>query len=145
VSDPTEDLAQLWEWFATSHCRGYSPLYEQIALAVARDRELLEWVRTAPPAAHLPQALLAAVHYVLLDGFEHPLAEVYAGRSDADPVPLFFDVCRERRDDVLALLGARHIQTNDCGRSAVIGPGLTWFASQLDGPFALVDVGASGG
>ena len=45
----------------------------------------------------------------------------------------------------MALLSTRHIQTNDCGRSALIGPGLTWLASQLSEPMALTDVGASAG
>jgi hypothetical protein len=145
MPDQLQALADLWEWFAQRQCRGYSPLYERISMAVASDTEVLEFVRAAPPAAHMPLALLAAVHYLLLDGYEHPLADVYAGRSDADPVPLFLDVCRTRRDDLAALLAVRRIQTNDCGRSAVIAPGLTWLAGQVPGPLALVDVGASAG
>ncbi|MGO9197919.1 MAG: DUF2332 domain-containing protein [Acidimicrobiales bacterium] len=145
MSDPTDDLAHLWQWFAETQFPGYSPLYEQIARAVAHEPELLEMVQAAPPAAHLPPTLLAAVHYLLLDGYEHPLADVYAGRSDADPAPLFLDVCRARRDDVATLLATRRIQTNECGRSALIGPGLTWLALELGGPFALVDVGTSAG
>jgi hypothetical protein len=145
MSDQIEALADLWEWFAATQCRGYSPLYERICGVVAQDREVLELVRAAPPAAHLPPALLAAVHYLLLDGLVHPLGDVYAGRSDADPAPLFVDLCRRHRADVAALLATRHIQTNDCGRSAVIGPALTWIAARLSGPFALVDVGASAG
>jgi hypothetical protein len=43
------------------------------------------------------------------------------------------------------ILGVRHIQTNDCGRSALIGPALTWLAAGMTGPFSLVDVGASAG
>jgi len=144
MSPPTDDFAQMWEWFAT-HCHDYSPLYERISAAIARDVELLEWVRSAPPAAHLPPALLAAVHYVLLEHPEHPLADVYAGRVEADPAPLFLDLCRTHRDEVMLLLVSRHIQTNDCGRSALIAPGLTWLASRLDHPLALVDVGASAG
>jgi hypothetical protein len=85
------------------------------------------------------------VHYLLLEGADHPLADVYAGRSDADPSPLFLDICHTRRDDILAILAVRHIQTNECGRSAVIGPGLTWLASRREGPYSLVDVGASAG
>ncbi len=134
----------MWEWFAM-HCHEYSPLYERISSAIAGDAELLAWVRSAPPTAHLPPALMAAVHYVLLENPGHPLAAVYAGQSDADPAPLFLDLCRTHRDEVMALLRTRHIQTNDCGRSALIGPGLTWLASQLNAPLALVDVGASAG
>lgn len=145
VRDELGPLAALWEWFAVSACHGYSPLYERIAASVAADPEILELVREAPPGAHLPPALLGAVHYVLLDGFEHPLADVYAGRSDADPVPLFAEVCRLRRHDIARLLATRTVQTNDCGRSAVIGPALTWLAARLRRPLALVDVGTSAG
>jgi hypothetical protein len=141
---PTEEFAHMWEWFS-AHCRTTSPLYERISLAVARDHEVLELVQAAPPSAHLPPALLAAVHYLILEGSTHPLADVYAGRSDADPGPLFLDFFRSRQRDVMALLAVRHIQTNECGRSAVIGPGLTWVASELRGPYSLVDVGASAG
>ncbi len=140
----TEDFALMWEWFST-HCRTTSPLYQHISAAVAGDDEVLELVQAAPPSAHLPPALLAAVHYLILEGSDHPLAAVYAGRSDAEPGPLFLDFFRARQADVLALLAFRHIQTNECGRSAIIGPGLTWVASQLEGPYALVDVGASAG
>ena len=144
MNDVSNDLGDLWNWFAEAQCRGYSPLYERIARGVARDPELLELVRAAPPAAHMPPVLLGAVHYLLLEGLEHPLHDVYSGRSDADPAPLFLDLCRTHRDAVVALLATRHTQTNDCGRSAVIGPGLTWIARQRHEPMALIDVGASG-
>jgi hypothetical protein len=144
MSDPTEDLAQMWAWFST-HCEATSPLYARISAAIAGDREILAFVRAAPPAAHLPPALLAAVHYLVLQGTDHPLAEVYAGRSGADPGPLFLDFFRRHREAIGAILAVRHIQTNECGRSAVIGPALTWLASRLPGPYALIDVGASAG
>jgi hypothetical protein len=145
VTDQLDDLARIWEWFGAESCRGYSPLYERIAASVARDPDILELVRRAPPACHLPLSLLAAVHALLLAGFDHPLAEVYAGRSDADPAPLFADVCRRRPDELIELMVARPVQTNECGRSALIGPALTWLAGRDLGPLALVDVGASAG
>ena len=104
VGDATDDLAVLWRWFGEQQFRGYSPIYERIAEAVAGDREVLELFGEAPPAAHLPMAPLGAVRYLLLDGLDHPLGEVYAGRSDADPGPLFLDLCRAERSDILALL-----------------------------------------
>jgi hypothetical protein len=140
-----DDLGPLWEWFGHHQFRGYSPLYERIAEVVARDQPVLDLVRASPPEAHLPPALLGAVHYLLLDGLDHPLADVYAGRSAADPAPLFLEVCHTHRDEVSELLAFRRVQTNDCGRSALIGPGLTWIADRIDGPFALIDVGASAG
>jgi hypothetical protein len=144
MSDPTEDFSRMWAWFST-HCEATSPLYARISSAVAGDRDILAFVRAAPPAAHLPPALLAAVHYLVLQGTEHPIADVYAGRSGADPGALFLDFCRTHRESIGAILAFRHIQTNECGRSAVIGPALTWLTSQRGGPYALIDVGASAG
>ena len=145
MGDAADDLAALWRWFADEQFRGYSPLYERIAEVVAGDRELLGILRQAPPAAHLPPAPLGAVRYLLLAGLDHPLGEVYAGRSAADPGPLFADVCRRERDALLELLETRRVQTNDCGRSALIGPALTWVAERIPGPLCLVDVGTSAG
>jgi hypothetical protein len=142
---PNDDLGRLWEWFAFHQFRGYSPLYERIASAVAHDEVVLNLVRSAPPEAHLPPALLGAVQYLLLDGLDHPLVDVYAGRSSVDPVPLFVNFCRTQRSELASLLAFRRVQTNECGRSALLGPGLTWLASRLEGPFDLIDVGASAG
>ena len=145
MTDTGEALAELWEWFAVNEFRGYSPLYERIALAVAGDAGLLDWVGRAPPAAHFPPVLLGAVHFLVLASPDHPLAEVYDGRSDRDPVPLFLELCATHRDELGALLATRQVQTNDCGRSALIAPGLSWVTARHPGPFALVDVGASAG
>src|SRR5436190_4525644 len=101
---PVGDLAGLWEQFADTSCREYSPLYDRISRAVARDRDLLDLVREAPGRSHQPLLLLAAVHFLVLGGLDHPLADVYAGRSDDDPGPLFRDVCLSHRGDVLDLL-----------------------------------------
>ncbi len=144
MSDATDTFVELWSWFST-HCQETSPLYGRICQAVSEDRELLEAVQQAPPESHMPTSLLAAVHYVLLDGLDHPLAAVYHGESEADPGPLFIDVCRSQHETIMDLLAFRLIQTNDCGRSALIAPGLTWVASRWDRPLAHIDVGASAG
>jgi hypothetical protein len=143
-SGTTDDFAHMWTWFAT-HCHDTSPLYERICLAVAGDRALLEYLRTVPPSAQLPPALLAAVHYLVIEGADTALAAIYAGEAHEDPGPPFLDFWRAQRDAVDRILATRHIQTNDCGRSALIAPALTWVASRFGRPLALVDVGASAG
>jgi hypothetical protein len=140
-----EDLAARWLRFADQECRGYSPLYERISRAVAGDAELLALVQRAPPSSHQPNLLLAAVHSLLLAGLAHPLADVYGGSSSADPVPLFRDFCLTHREAVSVLLASRHTQTNECGRSAVIVPALSWVSERHGRALALVDVGASAG
>jgi hypothetical protein len=138
-------LAELWTYFADTSCAGYSPLYDRISRAVAASPEMIELISEAPPRGHQPTVLLAAVHYLLLEGIDHPLESVYAGASDADPGPLFTDVCFRYRDRVLELLASRHTNTNEVGRSAVLGPALTTVAAELGAPLGLVDVGCSAG
>ena len=140
----TLSLADIWIWFARE-CDGYSPIYTRIARAVAADAELLTMVQQAPPRAHQPNVLLAAVHALLLGGLDHPLGAVYAGASDADPAPLFLALCREQWPEVLDLMTRHHTNTNEVGRSAVIGPALTAAAATTGAPIALIDVGCSAG
>ena len=141
----TEELGRIWEWFADTSCRDYSPLYDRICRFVAHDPELLALTQEAPPEAHQPNVLLGVVHYLLLGGLDHPLGEVYRAQSDADPGPLFRDVCLTHRAEVLELMETRRTQTNECGRSALIGPALTWAARTIGAPLALLDVGTSAG
>ena len=143
VTDPVDDLARLWRWFADGIMVGYCPIYDEIARSVAEDRELLTLQYSARPHGHLPPMLLAAAHALLLRGIEHPLRDVYAGRSTAHAAPLFRDLCLENRAALLDLLNTRTVQTNEVGRSALLGPALTWAA---DGePLQLIDVGCSAG
>jgi hypothetical protein len=146
VSDPDLDgLAWVWNSFAESDAGAYSPLYAAIGRGVANDRDVLTLVSAAPPASHLPIMLLAAVHDLVLAGLDHPLADVYAGRSNAEPVALFRDVCLTNRDAILATLARRHVQTNECGRSPLIALALD-AVTQRYGPLdALIDSGASAG
>jgi len=145
VRDPLADLAGLWQWFADTSCRGFSPLYERISRNIAEDRPLLGLVRRAPPAAHQPALFLATVHFLVLEGLRHPLAEVYAGASSEDPGALFRDVCLSNSERILDLMASRTVQTNEVGRSAIIAPALSWVARTIGTPLEFVDVGASAG
>src|SRR3954447_25124490 len=100
-------LSELWTSFADTQCRGSSPLYDRVCRTVARNEDVLALVAAAPPEAHLPNVLLAAVHYLLLGGLKHPLAHVYAGTSTSDPGPLFVDVCLDHRQAIGELLRTR--------------------------------------
>jgi hypothetical protein len=139
------DLAAIWTYFADTSCGEYSPLYDRISRAVAANEDVLDLISEAPSRSHHPPVLLAAVHYLLLGGLEHPLADVYRGTSRADPGPLFVDVCLRERDRVLHLLATRHTNTNEVGRSALLGPALTTVAARFGEPLGLVDVGCSAG
>ncbi|RPI08329.1 MAG: DUF2332 domain-containing protein, partial [Actinobacteria bacterium] len=107
--------------------------------------QVLDLVTEAPPTGHNPVLLLAAVHYLLLGGLDHPLAAVYAGESDADPGLLFVDLCLNHREEVVRLLATEQVNTNEVGRSALIGPALTTVAERFAAPLGHVDVGCSAG
>jgi hypothetical protein len=139
------DLAAIWLYVADSSCRGYSPIYDRICRTVAESDEILDLVSDAPPRGHNPVLLLAAVHYLLLGGLDHALAAVYAGESDADPGPLFVDLCLQNRHALLDLLTTEQVNTNEVGRAAVIGPALTAVAARLSAPLGHLDVGCSAG
>jgi hypothetical protein len=138
-------LRDIWIYIADTSCRGYSPLYDRICRTVAASDAVLDMVVEAPPEGHNPVLLLAAVHNLLLGGLDHPLAGVYAGESDADPGPLFVDLCLDQRSALLPLLATRHVNTNEVGRSATLGPALTTVAARLGEPLAHLDVGCSAG
>jgi hypothetical protein len=78
-----------------------------------------------------------------LSGIEHPLADVYAGRSSTSAAPLFRDLCLGHQSAILEVLNTRTVQTNEVGRSALLGPALRWAASSE--AVQLIDVGCSAG
>ena len=139
------ELGAIWTYFAEHECGDYSPLYTRISQTIATSDAVLDLILESPPTSHQPNVLLATVHSLVLDGLDHPLAAVYAGDSGADAGPLFVDVCLSHRAEILALLATRHTNTNEVGRSAVIGPALTAVAQRLGAPLGLVDVGCSAG
>ncbi|HUI49354.1 MAG TPA: DUF2332 domain-containing protein [Acidimicrobiia bacterium] len=139
------ELADLWIWFADNVCREYSPIYDRVSRTVATSEPVLALVEQAPPRSHQPNVLLAAVHYLILGGLDHPLAAVYAGNSDADPGPLFVDVCSTYPDEIMRLLRTRHTNTNEVGRSAIVALALSATAERAGTPLAHVDVGCSAG
>src|SRR5262245_66496234 len=101
-------LADVWTWYADNVFSDYSPLYARISRAVAASDDVLALLAYAPPQSHQPNLLLAAAHYVLLGGLAHQLAAIYAGESDADPGPLFIDVCPTHLDAILEFFVPRH-------------------------------------
>jgi len=106
---------------------------------------VLDLVLEAPRPGRQPNVLHAGVHFLLLGGVAHPLGQVYAGRATDDPGPLFCDLVRSHRSEIAALLATRRTNTNECGRTAVLVPGLQWIGERFGSPIALLDAGTSAG
>ncbi|WP_227775791.1 DUF2332 domain-containing protein [Haladaptatus pallidirubidus] len=142
-------LAEQFEWFA-DWCVGTSSLYEQIARGVADDPELLALAEEIPPKRGTANILFAAVHWHLLGGADHPLAEYYPTTSDdpksGNPLPAFQDFCAEYETDLRPLLRNRRTQTNAVRRCTALFPAFSHVSRTVGGdPLALVELGPSGG
>lgn len=148
--------AQLGAWadehrlFARTCERDGAPTYQRICEGIAQDRQLLELWAGVAAEQRRPNLLLAAVHYLLLSGIDHPLAAWYptvrpGPATPGDPVPAFCDFCREHRTEIEGLMATRATQTNEIGRCAVLLPALAAVGASTGGPLALVDLGASAG
>ncbi|WP_026129002.1 DUF2332 domain-containing protein [Nocardiopsis prasina] len=120
-------VADRYRWLATSYARGGSPDYERIALGVAGDARTQDLVLTLPEGnKRQPNLLLGAVRYLggptgTWEGFRDWVAEHW--------------------DRVRGVVMARMTQTNEVRRCATLLPVL----ARLEGPLALVEVGASAG
>jgi hypothetical protein len=106
--------------------RGRSPRYEELALAVAGDARVLDFLADLPTAKRQPNLLFAAARYLL--GEPPDLAELHALLSD-------------REGELAGVMLARRTQTNEPARCATLLPAL----ALLPPPLALVEVGASAG
>jgi hypothetical protein len=103
-----------------------SPLYARLAADVADDPDILQFLAALPVGKRQPNLLLAAVQY--LHGTPADGREL-RGRVVDDGVRL------------RTIMTARATQTNEPARCAALLPVL----ARLDGPLALVEVGASAG
>jgi hypothetical protein len=102
--------------------------------------------------------LLAAVHFLLLSGTEHPLAAFYDTVAIVRGIPSgpppsgdvatgFADFCHLHRAELERLVATRSTQTNEVGRCSALLPGLCLIASQYEWrePLSLLDLGTSAG
>ena len=158
--------AVLVEQPLSDHFRGFAAVaerdggttYPAICRGVADDEDVLSILDRASLPQRRPLILLAAVHFLLLSGVEHPLAAYYdtvatvrggAGRTpvDPDPTPSFVDFCQVHRAAVEELVATRTTQTNEVGRCTALLPGLCHVAAHYGSevPLSLLDLGTSAG
>lgn len=121
-----DDVIEEYRDFAT-YAAGDSPCFEAWALGVVEDPEVLAWLGTLPSIKRQPNLVFAAA------------------RWHGAPTPGSYDDLRrvllDREGDVRATVMSRATQTNEVGRLATLVPVM----SIVDGPLALIEVGASAG
>jgi hypothetical protein len=121
-----DDVIEEYRDFAT-YAAGDSPCFEEWALGVAEDGEVLAWLMTLPPIKRQPNLVFAAARW-----HGAPAPGPYAGLRR---------VLLDHEPEVRATVMARATQTNEAGRLATLTPVL----ALVEGPLALVEVGASAG
>ncbi|MFB8387242.1 DUF2332 domain-containing protein [Microbacterium sp. NPDC055910] len=112
--------------FAVTEARGRSALYEDWAAGVAGDAPTAAILARIPETRRQPPLVFAVAR--MLGAPEKPFAEWSAWVA-------------EHADDLVAEASRRRLQTNEPLRCAALLPAL----STIDGPIALVEVGASAG
>jgi hypothetical protein len=124
--DRTDQIAAVYRRFAEREAMGRSPLYVELARNVARDRELLSALAGLPPVKRQPNLLFTAVSHL---------------RGIPDGWPEFRTRFLESQSEVIELMLARAVQTNEPARCATLLPLL----ATLPQPLALLEVGAAAG
>jgi hypothetical protein len=153
-------MADHFRAFADVVERDGGPTYATITRGVADDPEVLALLDVAPAQQQRPLLLLAAVHFLLLSGDDHPLRAFYdtvaavrgsdhyeRSSPDADVARVFAAFCAERRSQLEELIATRTTQTNEIGRCNALLPGLCRVA-EMHGrgtALSLLDLGTSAG
>jgi hypothetical protein len=123
-----EELTRIARGYRTfvEEAAGSSPLYGRLAAEVADDRDVLRFLAELPVGKRQPNLLFAAVQY--LHGAPEDGRELHR-------------LVVEDGERLRMTMTARATQTNEPARCAALLPVL----ARLDGPLALIEVGASAG
>ncbi len=122
----TDQIAERYKRFARVEARNNSPLYEKLANHVSESAEALGFLGLLPRERQQPNLLFAAARLV---------AGTPTSTRDFDTA------LRENADAIAEVMLTRTTQTNEPGRCATLLPAL----AQIEGPLALIEVGASAG
>jgi Uncharacterized protein conserved in bacteria (DUF2332) len=111
----TAETANLYREWARVEAHGSSLIYERLALAVAQDSAILEFLSNVEPAKRQPNLLFGALrwHNVTVDDPAEALAWLL-----------------EHQDAVLAVMRNRRTQTNEVARCATLLPALALLPSR---------------
>ncbi|MFG6117642.1 DUF2332 domain-containing protein [Thalassobacillus sp. B23F22_16] len=145
-----KQLAAKFMDFAELECKGSSPLYEQLAINVADNEEVLELSSHAREGQPIPNLLFGAVHYLLLSGEQHELRKYYPSltekpESPEEVFPHFLDFCRSHRRSLMELMGKKLVQTNEVRRCAYLYPVFCHIHKKTKNPLSLIEIGTSAG
>src|SRR5699024_4755695 len=136
--------------FAVLECEGSSDLYKSLASKIAKDDDLLELCLNSREGQPIPNLLLGAVHYLLLQGTTHQLKEYYPSivnepKKDSHLFETFKNFCFENVSEIKFILKNKLVQTNEVRRCAYLYPVFSYIYQQTSRPLSLIEIGTSAG
>lgn len=148
-SDLTEKMSQWFNRFAEQ--TSGSPMYCFLSKEISKSVELLNLACKSDVSQPAPNLFLAAVNYLVTKNPTEELAKYYpnlGGSFEASQkmFTVFASFCKKYENQIINLIKARLVQTNEVQRCALLLPGLSVVSKLAGSPkIALIDVGASGG
>jgi hypothetical protein len=124
--DPQASIAENYRRFGGREALHNSPAYVELAYATAEDEQILAFLASLPAPKQQPNLLFGAARFVL--GRYATIEDLRMLVSDDDA-------------DLAAVMLKHRTQTNEPARCASLLP----VFSQIPGPLALIEVGASAG
>ena len=141
----SEALARVWGYYATDIYGTYAALYRELPGWWPETRTSSVWSWTRPHLLTIPTCCSLRSTTSCSAAWTTPSPILLRSRSPARGRPGIQGPVLHRRQELLEIMSTRRIQTNECGRTAVLAVGLSAAASRLGQPIALLDAGASAG
>lgn len=146
----TTTVSERFRAFAERECKGSSRLYGHLAEYIASDAALLQLAAQSRIGQPVPNLLLGAVHYLLLRGVVHPLAEYYPSMKNEPREPSaafqsFKEFCMQYETDIIQIIKSKLVQTNEVRRCAYLYPSFCYIHQLTNKPLALIEIGTSAG
>ncbi|WP_082232355.1 DUF2332 domain-containing protein [Halobacillus massiliensis] len=143
-------LSPLYKRFSKEAQKGSSVLYSFLSEKIAEDEEILELAAAANKDQPNPNLLLGSVHYLLLQGNNHPLRKYFPSLTlhplrKEEAFLEFRDFCRLNASEIRKLLKSKLVQTNEVGRCSYLYPCFSYVHEQFNKPLALIEIGTSAG
>ena len=124
--DPDAPTAERYRAFAEVDARGMSATYDEWAIGVADDPATIALIDELPPAKRQPNLVFSAARFQ---------------GAPTGPYALFREWLAAHWLEVRAIALSHATQTNEAARCALLLPAL----ASIEGPLALLEVGASAG
>src|SRR5438093_6752966 len=111
-----ETLSKQFKYFSEKVYPGSSPLYQGLSARIAEDPEILSLASESRKGEIVPNLFFATVHFLLLQGTEHPLSAFFpslcsSSGGGGDPYPYFRSFCLENKNCISYLASSNRVQT----------------------------------